>query len=306
MNVKWIRAGKMYILVQIQLGRRSFMGKRLFQVNIHKLLSLQATDRDSFGFNRLDMVIKYFAIEQYFKKNCFGYDLYSKNLRFELARFASRLKQRHKTRRTRIRRIQARMNKHSLFSFKKMVGSFQNKNNYDPIIIDQYYCLNDGSHRVSCALYFGKQTMLARIVYPKIIGTSNLTIETYKNSGFFSGSEIAMITKKTKEIIPPIDEREVLATQLKRYFNSQNQDFGKKVFYQSYEPLGIKGMRPSATRFKKYQLSKYLSKSDIVLDIGCNCGFFSHYIAQFVHSVEGFDNNKSLIKMANSLKSILP
>ncbi len=78
--------------------------------------------------------------------------------------------------------------------------------------------------------------------------------------------------------------------------------FGRKEYYQSYEALNIKGQRPTERRFVEYNLKKYLNKNQSVIDIGCNVGFFSLYISDYVKEIFGIDNNPILIDIANKTR----
>ena len=69
---------------------------------------------------------------------------------------------------------------------------------------------------------------------------------------------------------------------------------GRKVGYQSYEPLEITGQRPTEERFELYRVKEVLKPHFEVLDIGCNSGFFSLYVARYVKTVHGVEPKKSL------------
>ena len=104
-------------------------------------------------------------------------------------------------------------------------------------------------------------------------------------------------------IIPKTKNTLILA--LKKQLLSKQQNFGKGDFYQSYEPLQIKGMRKTEARFNTYGLEYLLNKEQTILDIGCNCGFFSIYVAKHVKEVDAFDSNSSLIKIAKLLEAFV-
>ena len=102
-----------------------------------------------------------------------------------------------------------------------------------------------------------------------------------------------------------MDSEFSIRSEIERIFNERKQDFGKGGFYQSFEPLGWDGQRKTQLRFEAYALEKFFSKDHDVLDAGCNSGFFANFLSPFVKSVDGFDNNASLIKMANTLARYL-
>ena len=82
--------------------------------------------------------------------------------------------------------------------------------------------------------------------------------------------------------------------------------FGRGTFYQSCPELKIKGQkRSTAKRFDTYKLDKIVNNKSKVLDIGCNCGFFSLTIARKSKIVHSIEPNKTLIKVANITKKHL-
>lgn len=85
-------------------------------------------------------------------------------------------------------------------------------------------------------------------------------------------------------------------------FFSQSQVFGaNKELYQGHEGWDLPGARPTLFRMNRYALEKWLTPTDRVLDIGCNIGCFGIEVAQQVGSYLGFDNNDSLIRIADRL-----
>lgn len=68
--------------------------------------------------------------------------------------------------------------------------------------------------------------------------------------------------------------------------------------YQSLGILGIFGERPSDERFDSYGLAKHIGPDDVVLDIGCNCGFVSIVTAYRTGCrVVGVDINPYMIEI---------
>lgn len=78
-----------------------------------------------------------------------------------------------------------------------------------------------------------------------------------------------------------------------------------KGFYQGFEEIQIDGWRPTEKRFRHYKIDKYLSKEKTVLDIGCNCGFFSLYTSRFVKHVDGVEINPYLVAIAEDTQEYL-
>lgn len=100
-------------------------------------------------------------------------------------------------------------------------------------------------------------------------------------------------------------QKNELLKKITDIFKSDIQLFGKGKFYQSYEPLGIDGVRKTENRFNIYKLNKYILPIYGVLDIGCNCGFFSLYVSQYCKEVDAIDNNKNLIEIGKMVCSFL-
>ena len=92
---------------------------------------------------------------------------------------------------------------------------------------------------------------------------------------------------------------------LEKIFFENSQQFGRSQFYQSLPELGIIGQRSTKKRIRIYGLNNFLNKEYELLDIGCNCGFFSLSVSKLVKSVVGLEPNKELVKVANSAKKIL-
>lgn len=92
---------------------------------------------------------------------------------------------------------------------------------------------------------------------------------------------------------------------LKESFQKYSKAFGRGTFYQSLKSIHVIGQRPTEERFAVYGLKKLLKKNFRVLDIGSNCGFFSLYVSQFVHSVDGIEKDHYMVEVANKAKKYL-
>jgi len=92
---------------------------------------------------------------------------------------------------------------------------------------------------------------------------------------------------------------------MKSIYSSKDRKFGKNGFYQSYEPVKIKGQRSTKLRYEKYKLEYFLSKDSTALDIGCNCGFFSIYLSQYILHVDAFDYDDDLVRVGKVLNEYL-
>jgi FkbM family methyltransferase len=96
-----------------------------------------------------------------------------------------------------------------------------------------------------------------------------------------------------------------LENELLEIFSKQEQNFGRGVFYQSLPSVGISGQRPTDERIKTYGLRNIIGSNTSVLDVGCNCGFFSLHLAQYVKEIDAIEPNASLAEIANHAKKYL-
>ncbi len=95
--------------------------------------------------------------------------------------------------------------------------------------------------------------------------------------------------------------RHVLLSRSFFKFVQSNQHFGGGRFYQSFEPLGITGLRPTANRAERYKINRYLSPQSKVLDIGANTGFFSMYIADCVAHIDAIEIDDTLVSIGREI-----
>ena len=137
-----------------------------------KLLSRQMVGT---VFNRMDIIVRYLAIEEFFGLNDFGWTLY--------------------------RKMQERRGPfpHSEDNFRALLRYIVEKG-FDPhsrIKVDEAQRLIDGSHRMACALYFGEKEVPVEIVPGKF--DVRYGIEWFERVGF-TPSELEIIQNKKGEI----------------------------------------------------------------------------------------------------------
>jgi SAM-dependent methyltransferase len=102
-----------------------------------------------------------------------------------------------------------------------------------------------------------------------------------------------------------------LHQKLIEHFKAQQKNWNSFVyakndlFYQGFDEIELEGCRSSEKRFEQYVITKYLNSNQTVLDIGCNCGFFTLLISKFIGKIEGVDINPYLINIANDTKEFL-
>ncbi len=92
------------------------------------------------NYNASDVIIKFLAIENYFKKNEFGFDLYNKMQKIRVLN------------NPRVPNYRAYNKKR----FISIIESFKEKgfDKKHPLIINESFKLFEGTHRMACALYF--------------------------------------------------------------------------------------------------------------------------------------------------------
>lgn len=104
--------------------------------------------------------------------------------------------------------------------------------------------------------------------------------------------------EKKRDVFQKAQDK-ILYQEIVEKCRKENPDFGGAKLYQSFEPLGFEGTRPSCYRIEKYGIREILKKSDDILDIGCNTGFFDMIISTEVHSIVGVEYDKTLCEIAN-------
>ncbi len=270
-------------------------------VNAYKYTFLEYEDEDSldiidvwelFGkqydagkFCRFDVIVRLLAAEAYFGENDFGMSLYRK---MQDARVRSGYADIAEER------------------FRCLLKCW-NEKGYDadsPIIVDKNFRLIDGSHRLALALYF-------KLTYVKIRKIDADAMADYGMRWFlarFKSDDCKKIAEKFDLIVAAKNydaksEEEKLKEKIYLMLG-KNQDFGRGIFYQSLEEIGIAGQRPTEKRIETYGLRSLVEGKNI-FDIGCNCGFMDISLAQVAQSVRGVEYNDTLVRIAESVKNFL-
>jgi hypothetical protein len=147
---------------------------REIQVNVYELFFQENKPE----FNRYDEIVRYLAIENYYNKNNFGFELYRK---MQNARIG-----------------QGSDNEY-VENFKVLIKSFDKKgyNDNSKIELDKYLSLVDGSHRMALAFYH-KINIISCYIRPVYIPIE-YTIEWFIENDF-SIDEINIIKNKYREI----------------------------------------------------------------------------------------------------------
>ena len=113
------------------------------------------------GYNRLDVVVRYLAIEEYYGKNTYGFDLY---LKMQKKRVPSK-------------------SATAMKIFRDLIESYE-ANGYDPdskILLNRDLELVDGSHRLALSLWHGNP-----VVSCKVSGTRDVSygLDWFVKAGF--------------------------------------------------------------------------------------------------------------------------
>lgn len=81
-------------------------------------------------------------------------------------------------------------------------------------------------------------------------------------------------------------------------------DYGEGSFYQSLPAIKLNGLRDTSKRIEKLNLNELIYNKNI-LDIGTNIGAIPLSINQEFTRCVGIDHNKSVIEIANEIKTYL-
>lgn len=219
------------------------------------------------NMNISDVVIRYLAIENYYKKNTNGFDLYNEMMEKRVAN-REKLKGRND----------------GGLRFKNLIMSFE-KNGFDnnyPIQLNKYFLLGEGSHRLALALYFNiKEVPICFVDQLDIIVDYSTT--WFENNGLPGYKEIIekayiRILKEKSKIYNVIIKREIsnLKTINKKFLiekenNSQYYIYdifpNKKVEYINDKKTIIDNNRIFLENFLKKNKGEILLIENGELDI---------------------------------------
>lgn len=149
---------------------------KIIRVSTEDILYKNVTNVELF---RCDVVVRYLAIENYYSKNNFGFELYRKMQE---------------------KRIGKGYGEVALKKFKSLIRSYE-EHGYDKdssIILDKNLGLVDGSHRLALGLYHGIKTVNALVV--NFDHPVDYSIDWFLSSGF-TEDEIDIITSKANELL---------------------------------------------------------------------------------------------------------
>jgi len=126
-------------------------------------------------FNRLDIIVRFLAIEQFYNQNGIGFELYKK----------MQLK---------------RVGEDTLDSFKTLISSVQKlgMDNDQPIDLDADMQLRNGAHRVACALFF--QNNFVSVKINRKARNIRYNKDWFINSDF-NNTEMEQINQRLKDLV---------------------------------------------------------------------------------------------------------
>ncbi|HHV96231.1 MAG TPA: ParB N-terminal domain-containing protein [Clostridiaceae bacterium] len=174
----------------------------------------------------MDTVVRYLAIEEYYGKNDYGFNLYKK-----------------------MQKVRGQ-NLHNIERFSELIKSIEKHGFYreSSILVDLNMQLIDGSHRLAYALYFNEERIPIRI-QPQLTNIK-YDIEWFRSAGF-NDQEINIICEKQKDIIqkkgiyfvatlwPPVQEyfdditkelgQEYIILSVKDYTFQNDQEFAATI-----------------------------------------------------------------------------
>ena len=179
-------------------------------------------------------------------------------------------------------------------------------NPYHPVYANPTeYVLKQGSHRCSVAVQLGIQEV------PYILRFDDNRTDDSVFEKVFSSSELRLLEEKREEYIERCDPLTALKCRLRihmrAHVESYQAAFSSKTkvpalrFYQAYEPLDIRGKRPSQKRLEIYNLARYVRPSFSALEAGCNVGFFALALSSHVSSVDGFEVDPNYVQVAGEV-----
>ena len=266
-------------LVWLVKNSRIYKGTRNFLLRLSDSHRLEVTPAFLFLsqhasgiFNRYDVVLRYMAVVELEVNGTGGLELYHK---MQKARNQYLLSINKK-----IKPEDLLQNKEG--TIQQLVESFK-KEGYQPdfpISVNANLKLVDGSHRLACALYFKTKSVMVEKSETMEI---DYGLDWFRE--YFEPDQLQSIQDSYQELLNGIDVKAVLTEILL----SEKQVFGRGEFYQSCEEIGIPGQRPTTDRYKIYGLDEHLSPGHNVLDIGCNCGFFTLLISSKVKRAVGIE-----------------
>jgi 2-polyprenyl-3-methyl-5-hydroxy-6-metoxy-1,4-benzoquinol methylase len=181
------------------------------------------------------------------------------------------------------------------------------------IVVDAKLNLLSNPVPLAVAIHSGESEVAATI---KITARGRITPPRYDSQWLtgigFTADEVARVEAAQGEVF---EKLRILSLPWETFMNLRKEMrgllpkgvkmHGRGDLYQTCQELLLPGQRPTALRFREYDLAAILKPSDRVLDIGCNCGFLALHTSRFVKHVDGFDAAAHFIAIAGIAKKYL-
>lgn len=179
------------------------------EIYIYDLFNIQTNNYDD--YNRMDIIVKYMAIESYLNNEIYGIELYKK---MQMKRL----------------RISSDESENVWEEFKRLIDSVSlheyEKNSY--VICDHNMKIMDGAHRVAICLFFGIKMIPVKITPQNV--ESDYTIDWFWENDF-TRNEIEIINNNFKKIYD-ICNRHLIAflwPSAKNYHEMIKQDISLEI-----------------------------------------------------------------------------
>lgn len=156
------------------------------RMDVRELFLQQNASIFEMDYQRLDVVIKYLAIENYYGQNDYGFYLHQKLQRLRQGQSEC---------------MPEGYEAISREAFRSLISSIE-QNGWDDtseISVDSRLFLTDGAHRLAASIYFGVSEIRVQVIDEEI-NVLPFTLD-YLREGGFTDEEIAIIRKKAEELL---------------------------------------------------------------------------------------------------------
>lgn len=190
-------------------------------MDVRELFLQQNADIFKMDYQRLDIIVKYLAIENYYGKNDYGFNLHQKL---------------QKLRKNQSAYMPEGYELISREAFRNLIQSIE-KNGWDnesEISVDNRLFLTDGAHRVAACLYFGIEHVRVQVLDDEI-DILPFTVDYLENGGF-TKEEVNIICKKAEELLERCKVKIscVLWPPVEPYFDQIRNEISPDCEYKDY------------------------------------------------------------------------
>lgn len=210
-------------ILPVQLGGVEEDVKHI-QMDVRELFMQQNVSITELDYQRLDVVVKYLAIENYYNKNDYGFALHQK---------LQSLRQRQSE------NMPEGYEKLSSEAFKDLIRSVEKEGFWESaeITCDSRLFLLDGAHRLAVCLYFNVPNVRVKVVDQEI-NVLPFTLD-YLRKGGFTEEEIRIIREKAEELMnaKKVNLSCILWPPVAKYFDRMTGEIAnacRVVSYQDY------------------------------------------------------------------------